>query len=221
MKVEFLLQIADGEESLRGFPGSSRDRPESLGEYTPEMSFAPLVNGTLVYKVEPFSSSEPPEFAHWIYGAVISDRVRRLIEEFAIPGVEFFPAQVSGERFGTVDGYWYMHIMHTIDIIDEGASRLQWQKPPVDYPGARPYWSSWEHLVLKRPAIDDHLFRIAWPNQPMPRNNTEVYISYDLAMHLKRNRASGFAAHTIDLRVCVGTHCERARRRVRSMAEAA
>ena len=102
--------------------------------------------GSYVLKVlRESSSSWRPEHAYegreeW-GPSVISDTLRRLLEQFPHPGIEFIPVrtvvvdaeeelrsdEVAGEPF--VERYWILHCFNMVDAIDRTASRAEWWRP--------------------------------------------------------------------------------------------
>ena len=111
--------------------------------------------------------------------SLISDTLRRVLERFPHPGVEFIPVrvlvvdteedarsdEVAGEAFA--EPYWRLHCFNMLDVIDRAASRAEWWRPSEHPVSAADKFASTDLELFRPPEAlvlralpDDALFGI-------------------------------------------------------------
>lgn len=131
-------------------------------------------------------------------GAMISPRVREIIENSGAEEVEFIPLTIVDRvSRAPVADWWFVNVFHWLDVFDFKASNVTWQ----DFAEPVTGWSAFEkrfgdqrirqfeNLTQKRPTGDDRLFLVRAPTEVI---SAKVFVGYKLAelinRHLPKNK---------------------------------
>lgn len=156
------------------------------------------------------STSNINEFHGFHCGATISPRIRRIIEDYGCPNIEFIPVNIVSRRDGRkIDEWSFVNVFDWRDIFDLQRSVATW----VDFP--QPMAPTFEllrrfgdklmikveELVLLPDADLSGLFLAKGPSETICRN---VYIGQELADRINEgmpgNRQATFPRFPLDRR---------------------
>jgi hypothetical protein len=167
-------------------------RLNSLDFYRFGKPMLPDAGGVLVWEARtPLASTAALRELHpFHFGAMITPRTKRIIEDFGAPEVEFIPLRIiaAGTR-ELLDEWWFVNVFHWRDIFDFPASKLKYRRFPKD-PGRSVAVSAQfgkrmiveiEELVATPAAQTGGLFLARGPSEAIWRN---VFIGRELAAQI-------------------------------------